>query len=801
MDFFNHVYNIVLTAIAFLLQDEQNGEYDKLKEPESKETDRKNVMKEDKVELSENGTSHVVGIEDKDSAHPEGGTVVNSDTEKGRKTIENISDKLTNGTRSEPLKSTGNNLEPSTSVNLSDTSFSEKDVKADVLVNSICEVNKDPVKHSNQENLKKSVEKSDTELKKETLSNEMKRSIVENVLSRYIQNAKKQKTESENVDGKLEETSDISNTSKLNGTEVCCDSQSNQCQLSESNNQSKEADTFSKSNKSVAADEHADHLKDIPKIGGETQSNFVINQSGNTETNRTIADDSNLVTSETDIQNDLECPHLELEAPMEVDISAGESTRILSAENSSVSILTSEPKSSQSKTNPQVVDQVNELMSKTQDEVETTVEVDNNLKNNTPSESVSKSKENEIIHSSVKDNVRDENENATEKVIVYHEDTVRYVEKKDIAVLNFDKENSSGLNKTQKDYKEPENKDGAETVNIISASSKNKSILESRKSPDPAPSKPKGQKLDELLSKIATKASSNINMPKKAKARKSFSQSGNAVEKAAVANVPVTAPSITSLTFNVKMLEKQGVLDIPKTQNKRKAFEPFKLKVKQSEGEKSPVKVSPVRSPLKSPKDSPFFNTSKVIKGRRRKKKKMGSYMLPSEKKARERLAKSKERKKASEERQMSDGEKDDSHNDDLIKRGEIKTRVKGEERNSNAMDCSESKVLKTESKPRLEQEHMQDRERPSSRNSAKSADSDSKQHNALEMLTKNSKLSFATTPNSGLKKAKKSVRPGVSHDNQTRTIDSFLKGDTVAKLTSAIQQVGCFNPFLPENS
>ena len=257
----------------------------------------------------------------------------------------------------------------------------------------------------------------------------------------------------------------------------------------------------------------------------------------------------------------------------------------------------------------------------------------------------------------------------------------------------------------------------------------------------------KGQKLDQLLSKITTKAETDSQKTpppqKHAKARKSCVNSSNST-----ISKPSIPSSITSLTFNVKELEKKGVLDMPKPKpSKRKAFEPIKIPSPEKDKVSSPPKKgSPVRSPLKSPikspnkTENPFFKKQKLI---RRKKKK--AYKLPGEK------VWKRTKSKKSEERQLN---KDD----------EIQANKAANEQNvrqrgaSMPVNSTPNKVLNISS------EHTAD--------NTKSPP----QRNALDMLTMNSRKSFSSASSGGsMKKARKTVRQGIDPATH-RTLDSFLK-------------------------
>jgi len=305
----------------------------------------------------------------------------------------------------------------------------------------------------------------------------------------------------------------------------------------------------------------------------------------------------------------------------------------------------------------------------------------------------------------------------------------------------------------------------------------------------------KGQKLDQLLTKISNKAESSVSplpaIKKQAKARKSC------VTSSSVMPTPVTAAvakptqnSFITLTFNVKELEKQGVLDIPKP-SKRKAFDPVKIPSPESKPktlQRSPVH-SPVRSSSKS--DSPFFK--KRLKGVRKKKgRRMGCYKLPGEKKY---------KKRDSEERQVAKNKdvavkecvevnsiKEDVENshtklkvcdkDSVRVASDVSGRVvsvisvvnKGTD--SNDLECSQNMEVDIESNNKGKQ-------------SAMIGDSPG-QVNALDMLTKNAKRSFAGST----KKARKTtVRQGID-PNTHRTLDSFLKAGSHTQLVSSGRKV-----------
>ena len=565
------------------------------------------------------------------------------------------------------------------------------------------------------------------ETSKETISNELKRSIVENVLSRYVQEVKKLKTNDENV-GNLTENKCNSEANSKEESDVSPGSRESlsapKNTLSDKN-QAQEIKTVSE--KGLVSDIQILNAVDLVPDSTEPAKLDKIDS----EIDKIDTTDSKSNVSENDKDNDLECPHLEPEGPMELE--APPPVKDCSKSTESLDIVSDKGPAENAIVNISGRDRSVEPESGSIEEKNMGV------------------------------GLKSSHITSSEKVIVYHEDTLRIVENSHTSKLTCDKEQSSEFNKIAKE---------SEKVSQDTMSINSKSALEAKKSTETVSSKPKGQKLDELLSKIATKATNDLNIPKKAKARKSFSQASPAVEKAVVSSMSKTPASIANLTFNVKMLEKQGVLDIPKPQNKRKAFEPFKLKVKDSV-EKSPAKVAVVKSPVKSPKkDSPFFNTSKVIKGRRRKKKKMGSYKLPSEKKQKT----AKDRKKASEERQISGDEKSDKVKN-TVADSEMEVTVESDNVNNSA------NVSYTET--HLEQQ----RASPFSQTSAKSVDSktetESRQQTTLDDLIKKSKL----FTNSTTEKTKETVRSGMEQQgSHTKTLDAFLK--RVSQLAATTSKV-----------
>ena len=568
---------------------------------------------------------------------------------------------------------------------------------------------------------------SEKETSKETISNELKRSIVENVLSRYVQEVKKLKTNDENV-GNLTENKCNSEANSKEESDVSPgprESLSTPKNTLSDKNQAQEIKTVSE--KGPVSDIQILNAVDLVPDSTEPAKLDKIDS----EINKLDTTDSKSNVSENDKDNDLECPHLEPEGPMELE--APPPVKDCSKSTESLDIVSDKGPAENAIVNISGRDRSVEPESGSIEEKNMGV------------------------------GLKSSNITSSEKVIVYHEDTLRIVENLDTSKLTCDKEQSSEFNKIAKE---------SEKVSKDTMSINSKSALEAKKSTETVSSKPKGQKLDELLSKIATKATNDLNIPKKAKARKSFSQASPAVEKAVVSSMSKTPASIANLTFNVKMLEKQGVLDIPKPQNKRKAFEPFKLKVKDSV-EKSPAKVAVVKSPVKSPKkDSPYFNTNKVIKGRRRKKKKMGSYKLPSEKKQKT----AKDRKKASEERQISGDERSDKVKN-TVADSEMEVTVESDNVNNSAT------VSYTET--HLEQQ----RASPLSQTSAKSVDSktetESRQQTTLDDLIKKSKL----FTNSTTEKTKETVRSGIEQQgSHTKTLDAFLK--RVSQLAATTSKV-----------
>jgi hypothetical protein len=276
----------------------------------------------------------------------------------------------------------------------------------------------------------------------------------------------------------------------------------------------------------------------------------------------------------------------------------------------------------------------------------------------------------------------------------------------------------------------------------------------------------KGQKLDQLLSKISTKAESQKTsaQPKPAKARKSCASSTD--NSLLHSNKPSLPAALTSLTFNVKELEKKGVLDMPKPKpSKRKAFEPIKIPSPDKDKVSSAKKNSPLKSPVKSPgkNEIPFFNKQKIVYRRKKKGKRSGGYRLPGEKVF-------KRRTKTSEERQLTSGsDKDPSlEKDNNSEIGNISGRGASlpvntkHPKNSkpdpiveDTLAKSDDKVPKTSTSPG--------------------------QKNALDILSMNSRKSFSAGMNSGMKKAKKTVRHGIDPATH-RTLDSFLKSGSHSK-------------------
>ena len=284
--------------------------------------------------------------------------------------------------------------------------------------------------------------------------------------------------------------------------------------------------------------------------------------------------------------------------------------------------------------------------------------------------------------------------------------------------------------------------------NIVSTADKNSKITLKNSS-----SRLKSKTLDEVLFKITTlaenenqqKAAAQVSevsepsaLPKKPKARKSCAPvkptSGSVIKP------------ITSLTFNVKELEKQGLLDLPKAQ-KRKAFEPMKIKTERSNYEErhvpdSEAELVSLKSPVKSPgkSDIPFSKKSKLI---RKKKGRRGAYRLPGEK--------SKRRNK------KSDTQEKMQENIRRPGRNEKSSTVHSAQKSPVQNDPSRSETVLSpvsalEKTPNMEQ--------------------CSNQKNILSSTKTNRSLP-AQTPSSSLKKARKSMKSADS----VRTIDSFFIG------------------------
>lgn len=313
--------------------------------------------------------------------------------------------------------------------------------------------------------------------------------------------------------------------------------------------------------------------------------------------------------------------------------------------------------------------------------------------------------------------------------------------KVDSVVLSEFKENSdmSSPRKTEK-TKDLNDKsaEGSGNEEPVSVESKTTKVLSS-----------KSQKLDILLSKITNKAESDSQKvmastqpPKQAKARKSCANSSSLPIKAS------QPQSLTSLTFNVKELEKKGVLDMPKPKpSKRKAFEPIKIPSPDKDKQKSspPRKLSPLKSPVKSPgkTENPFFNKQKLLTRRKKKSKRSGGYKLPGEKSWK------RNKSKRSEERQLKP--ETQKVRTDLREGGDSHSTVSRVEENmALSVDASESVSYVSGAENKLS---------PG-------------QTNALDLLTKNSSKSFLVT-NTG-KKAKKTVK-GID-PLTNRTLDNFLK-------------------------
>ena len=800
------------------LQDELNGEIgekttlENITEQGNKAVIVSAIISEKSAENSEGGTfdTHTENGKN-DLVNSNAGNKEHDDTEINSEDLTKSVEKLTNGALNEPNTENAelvysqtkeendldNNERP-------DTSETDKDY----------EKLKDTQEHKDINSANSLTEKKD-----QSLSAEVKKNIVENVLSRYIQHVQDTKKQSIEVSNGTSIAKTFQGSTGLSQGDNLEECKAAPTDVPDSILGDAQSEVIGYENDSTACvqkgspenyestteqnSQPPDISEKLMEIAPHLES---VEQSSECKVTEELkVYDTDIKPPKTDMQNDDECPLLEPEVPMETDspdLNVELDSSISKDDRLGNKADQMDYTANDSFSNADIITKnigQEELVSKMQVEEENDkTKSEATIIKISPTENSDNEKVNSLDHSKIPENT--DNQNEKEKIIIYHEDTVRFIEKSEVIGQSCDKKNNAN------DLKQAEPNSGEilkVDVNLMATSSScvtspsvpalvsNKVTLAGKKSPEPF-NKPRSQKLDELLSKIATKASSNLDIPKKAKARKSFSNTGPAIEKAVISNMPVSTASITSLTFNVKMLEKQGVLDIPKTQNKRKAFEPFKLKVKQTDKvDKSPVKVSPIRSPVKSPKDSPFFNTSKVIKGRRRKKKKMGSYMLPSEKKARERVIKSKERKKASEERQLTDDEKIEvrSKQSEKVNR---QSKMSDNNNSNSKMDCSDHN---TQTENLSESELWKHRKSPLSPKSAKSVDNElktpPKQQNALDMLTKNSKLSFSVSPNQNLKKARKTVRPGVDKNSQIRTLDSFLTGGSYPQISTAIQQVG----------
>ena len=278
-----------------------------------------------------------------------------------------------------------------------------------------------------------------------------------------------------------------------------------------------------------------------------------------------------------------------------------------------------------------------------------------------------------------------------------------------------------------------------------------------------------GQKLDQLLSKITQKAENEEKKaPRQAKARKSCatatssSSSSSSSSTTASVSKPVSNSkgSLAGLTFNVKELEKQGVLDIPKP-SKRKAFEPVKIP--------SPEKVqSPVRSPVRSP-----IMKKKLMKHRRKKGKRLGAYRLPGEKNHK-RI--NKNRKTESEERESVEralANTSETSKNSVFKESNDPTTVSikaGDSETAGVYGDKDTNNLSDQGKV--------------SQSNAASIDSGSDYLNAFKMMSKNSKRSFASTSTPIFKKAKKTVKPGIDPSTH-RTLESFLKTGSHTQVVS----------------
>lgn len=275
-----------------------------------------------------------------------------------------------------------------------------------------------------------------------------------------------------------------------------------------------------------------------------------------------------------------------------------------------------------------------------------------------------------------------------------------------------------------------------------------------------------GQKLDQLVSKITQKAENeDKKAPRQAKARKSCATSTSSLSSSSSSTSTVVSKSKSPavLTFNVKDLEKRGVLDIPKP-SKRKAFEP--VKIPSPEKIQAQGKTSPVCSPVR-----PSITKKKLMKGHRRKKgKRMGAYRLPGEKNHKKT---SKNRKTESEERETSKQEKNAELKNDIKKdvSKDANTELKSEACNQSSRQTDTSGDNEDESKvsDKVDQ----------SDSSAKAG-----QLNAFKMITKNAKRSFASTPITIYKKAKKTVKQGIDPATH-RTLESFLMSGSHSQVVS----------------
>ncbi|XP_052789200.1 uncharacterized protein LOC128223821 isoform X2 [Mya arenaria] len=292
----------------------------------------------------------------------------------------------------------------------------------------------------------------------------------------------------------------------------------------------------------------------------------------------------------------------------------------------------------------------------------------------------------------------------------------------------------------------------------------------------------KGQKLDQLLTKITNKAvETDSTKPKPiaqkhAKARKSCGGSNTQIPLA-----HVSKPTLTSLTFNVKELEKTGVLDMPKP-SKRKAFEPIKIP---SPDFKAKNQVSsPVHTPVKSPVNSESQFIKKRLKGVRKKKgRRLGGYKLPGEKKYKKRESEERQTGKSKKEKE----EKSDTKNDKICSEAKTNTDI------CVAYSSNVQADLSKETKSDTIDNHKQ--LKPDT-NSMKNGDTilvpnnlleNPQQMNALEMLTKNAKRSFASA--SSTKKAKKTVRQGIDPLTH-RTLDSFLRAGSHSQLVTSGRKI-----------